>query len=77
MEGSLSSERVTAPRSDDDRDSVRDGVKVDDEQGYKPVRDGTQGRKQIRTRTSTFRIPRSLFPADNCDFRSWETLRGA
>lgn len=34
-------ERVTTPRSDNDRDLVGDGVGVDDEREHQPVREDT------------------------------------
>ena len=41
MEDPSSSERVTASRGGNDRDTVRSGVKVDDEREHQPVRNGT------------------------------------
>ena len=37
VEGSPTSKRVATPRSDNDRDRVLDGVRVDAEREHKPV----------------------------------------
>ena len=47
MEGSSASKRVAAPRSDDDRDRVLDGVRVDAEWEHKPVCICTSGRESV------------------------------
>jgi hypothetical protein len=47
MEGSSASKRVAAPRSDNDRDRVLDGVRVDAEWEHKPFCDRTSGREPV------------------------------
>ena len=47
MEGSSSSKRAAAAGGHDDRNPVRNGVKVDDEREYQPVREDTQGGESI------------------------------
>ena len=66
MEDPSSSERVTAPRSSHDWDSVRNGVKVDDEREHQPIRDGTQGSESIRTCKSAFSFLYSSPAVDDC-----------
>ena len=43
VEGPSTSKRVAAPRSDNDRDRVLDGVGLDAEREHKPVRGCTSG----------------------------------
>ena len=47
VEGSRSPECVVTAGSDNDQDSVRDGVKVDDEWEHQPVRNDTQGSESV------------------------------
>ena len=47
MEGSSSSKRVATPRSDNDWDSVWNGIEVDGEREHQPVCGGTQGSESI------------------------------
>ena len=47
MESPSPPERVAAPGSDNDRDPVRNGVKMDDEREHQPVCDDTQGSEPI------------------------------
>jgi hypothetical protein len=48
MEGSSASERIATPWSDDDRNHIRDGVRVDAEREYQCVCNSTSGCEQIR-----------------------------
>ena len=66
MEDPSSFERVTAPRGGNDRDTVRSGVKVDDEREHQPIRNGTQGSELIRTCKSAFRVLWSSPAVDDC-----------
>ena len=43
VEGSPSPERVVAPGSHNDGDTVRDGVGVDDEREHQPICEGEPG----------------------------------
>ena len=47
MEGSPASKRVAAPRSDNDRDRVLDGVRVDVQREHNPVRGRTSGCESV------------------------------
>jgi hypothetical protein len=47
VEGSSASERVAALRSNNDRDQVRDGIRVDVEREHQPVCDSASGCESI------------------------------
>ena len=47
VEGSSASKRVTAPGSDNDRDGVLDGVRMDVEREHKSVCSYTPGRESV------------------------------
>jgi len=75
MEGSLSSKCATVVRRDDDRHSVRDGIRVDGERYHQRFCEGGQQRRSIETCMPSLhsRLSSSLV-ADNpvITIYSWE-----
>ena len=57
VESSQSSKRVAAPRGNNDRDRVLDGVRVDVEWEHKPICGRTSGCETVRTRMFSIQAP--------------------
>jgi hypothetical protein len=61
MENPPASERPAADRSDDVRDSVRNGIRLDGERKHQRLREGTPGCKPVGAGRFSFKVsPSSL-----------------